>query len=340
MSNNVQILNFESEVGRASVYGGSRPIVNKRTGEVKIVTGRGLQVNSILRKDEWQELDQAVVEAAKTRLVAVDHLRQRGLVQPLGGIGTLTSQWNVTSAVAAADVNMTGQATGQRDLPDSQVKNVPVPVVFKEFAIGARTLAASRRLGDGLDVTTAYEAARVVAEMQEDMLVNGYDLTFNGGTIYGYTNHTNRNTDTATAYGGGDWGTISNVDKTIAGMIGAANTDGYYGPFGIYAAPTQFNQAALAYYSDGSGQTPVQRILASMPNVQLFQMSPNLSDGVVVLVQLSRNVVDWAEALPIQMLEWASGDGMVSHFKVMAVGAPRVKADYDGKSGIVHATGA
>ena len=98
--------------------------------------------------------------------------------------------------------------------------------------------------------------------------------------------------------------------------------------------------AALAYYTDGSGQTPVQRILASMPNVQLFEMCPNLADGVVVLVQLTRNVVDWAEALPIQTLEWASGDGMVSHFKVMAVGAPRVKADYDGKSGIVHATSA
>lgn len=338
--NNVQILNLESEVGRAAVYGGSRPIVNGRTGEVKIVTGRGLQVNSVLRKDEWRELDAAVVEAAKTRLVAVDDLRQRNLVQHLGSIGTLTSQWNVTSAMTRADVNMTGQAAGERDLPDSQLKNVPVPVIFKEFAIGARVLAASRNLGDGLDVTAAHEAARVVAEMQEEMLINGYALTFNGGTIYGYTNQPQRNTDTAANYGGGDWGTIANVTNTIAGMIGAANGDGYYGPFGVYASPTQFNQAALLYYTDGSGQTPVQRILASMPGVQLFRMSPNLADGVVVLVQLTRNVVDWAEALPIQTLEWASGDGMVSHFKVMAVAAPRVKADYNGSSGVVHATGA
>lgn len=338
--NNAQILNFESEAGRAAVYGGSRPIVNSRTGEVKIVTGRGLQVNSILRKDEWQELDQAVVEAAKTRLVGVQLLQQRGLVQRLGGIGTLVSQWNVTSAMNAANVNMTGQSKGEQDIPDSMVKNVPVPVIFKEFTIGARTLAASRRLGDGLDVTGAYEAARVVAEMQEEMLFNGYDLTFNGGTLYGLTTHGDRNTDTATNYGGGDWGTIANVEKTIAGMIGKANSDGFYGPFGIFASPTQFNQAALVYYTDGSGQTPVQRILASMPNVASFQMAPNLTDGVVVLVELSRNVIDWAEALPIQTLEWASGDGMVSHFKVMAVCAPRVKADYSGNSGVVHATAA
>lgn len=335
----VQILNINSEAARSALYGGSRPMVNKRTGEVQIVTARGLRVNSILRKDEWQEIDQAVVEAAKTRLVAVEHLRQRNLVQPLGGIGTLTSQWNVTSTLTAADVNMTGQALGERDLPDSLVKNVPVPVIFKQFAVGARVLDASRRLGDGIDVTGAYEAARVVAEMAETMLVNGYSLTFNGGTIYGYTTHTNRNTDTATNYGGGDWGTITNVLPTIAGMIAAANGDGYYGPFAVYAATTQYNQAALTYFTDGSGQTPAQRVL-SLSNVALFEMCPTLADGVIVLAQLSRNVVDWAEAMPIQTLEWASGDGMVSHFKVMMVASPRVKADYSGNSGIVHATGA
>lgn len=337
---NAQILDVTSEAGRAALHGGSRPVrVNQRTGEVQIVTPRGLAINSILRKDEWQELDAAVVTAARTRLVAVDHLRQRGLLHPLGGLATLTSQWNVTSAMAQADVSMTGQAAGENDIPDSLVKNVPIPVLFKQFRLGTRTLEASRRMGDGLDVTGAAEAARVVAEMAEQMLTNGYNLTFNGGTIYGYTNHPNRNTDTAANYGGGDWGTIGNILLTIAGMVGAANADGFYGPFGVYASTTQFNQAALNYFTDGSGQTPVQRAL-TLPNIALFDMAPTLTDGVVVLVQLTSTVVDWAEALAIQTLEWASGDGMISHFKVMMVGAPRVKADYDGKSGVVHATGA
>lgn len=340
MTNSVQVYNITSEAGRAALQGGSRPVAfNKRTGEVQIVTGRGMRINSILRKDEWQELDRAVVSAARTRLVTVDHLRQRNLVHPLGGLATLTSQWNVTSAMTQADVNMTGQGAGESDIPDSLVKNVPVPVLFKQFRLGIRTLEASRRLGDGLDVTGASEAARVVAEMAETMLTNGYNLTFNGGTIYGYTTHPNRNTDTVGNYGGGDWGTITNVLPTIAGMVGAANGDGFYGPFGIYASTTQFNQAALNYFTDGSGQTPVQRAL-TLPNIALFDMAPTLADGVIVLVQLTNTVVDWAEALDVQTLEWASGDGMVSNFKVMMVGSPRVKADYDGKSGIVHATGA
>lgn len=333
------IHNITAEAGQAALYGGARPIINTQTGEARIRTAQGLTVNSLLRADEWKELDAAVIEAAKSRLVTVELLRSRNLVARLGGIGTLVSQWNMTSAITAANVTMTGQSTGDRDLPDTKLAGVPVPVIFKEFAIGMRTLEASRRLGDGLDVTAAYEATRVVAEMMETLVIDGYDLKFGADTIYGLTNHTNRNTDTASAYGGGDWGTITNVVPTVAGMVAAANGDAMYGPFGILVAPTQFNQAALTYYTDGSGNTPIQRLL-SLPNIEFVQMCPFLQDTEVVLFQLTRSVIDWAEAMPLQVLEWASPDGFTSHFKVVTVATPRVKADYDGKSGIVHATGA
>ena len=105
---------------------------------------------------------------------------------------------------------------------------------------------------------------------------------------------------------------------------------------------TQFNQAALAYYTDGSGDTARDRVL-KLPGILGFEPLPTLAAGEAVLVQMTREVVDWAEvpefATP-RLIEWASGDGMTGHFKVMAVGAPRVKSHYDGKSGIVHATSA
>jgi uncharacterized linocin/CFP29 family protein len=213
-------------------------------------------------------------------------------------------------------------------------------VIFKEFSIGARTLEASRRLGDSLDVTAGVEAARVVAEAEESLLIDGsLAISLNGDVIFGLTSHTYRNTDTAANYGGGDWGTISNILPTIAGMIAAAQGDGFYGPYGILAYPTQYNQAALSFYTDGSGQTALQRILA-IAGIADVTMCAGLAAGEVVLFELSPLVVDWAEALPLQTLEWASGDGMVSHFKVMTVATPRVKADYANASGVVHATGA
>lgn len=323
--------------------GGSRPLrVNTRTGAVEIRTPRGMVTNSLLRKDEWEELDRAVVEAAKYPLRAVADLRARGLVTRLGGLGSMVSQYNQGSAMTAANVNMTGQAEGDADRVDFKLAGVPVPVIFKRFDIGTRQLEAARRMGDSLDTTHAMEAARVVAEKMEELLIDGGGFTFNGSTLYGYTNEANRNTDTAANYGGGDWGTITNVVPTVAGMISAAQGDNKYGPYMLYAYTTQFNQAALSYYTDGSGDTARDRIL-KLPGILGFEPLPTLAAGEAVLVQMTREVVDWAEAPEFatpRLIEWASGDGMTGHFKVMAVGAPRVKSHYDGKSGIVHATSA
>ena len=227
-----------------------------------------------------------------------------------------------------------------RDLPDLKTAGVPVPMIHKEFAIDIRNLEASRRFGDGLDVSGAEEAGRVVAEAYDDLVLNGNTTIVVGGmTIYGLTSHPARNTDTATNFGGGDWGVIDNPVKTVAGMIRAAMDDYHYGPYVIYAAQTQYAEAALTYYEDGSAHTPLQRIL-QLPQVAAVEMLPTLDDGEILLVQMSGDVVRLAEAMDVQVREWASPDGMTSVFRVMLCGTPEVKARYDGKSGIVHATGA
>lgn len=331
------------QVADANVFtGGSRPFaVNKETGEVRIRTARGLEVNSMLREKEWAGIDAAVLQAALPPMRGIADLRTAGLVVPLGGIGTLVSQWYRSSEITAANVNMTGQGRGERDLPDLDQVGVPIPVVFKEFSIDARTLEASRRLGDGLDTTAAAAAARVVGEGLENMLFNGNASSLNGALLYGYRTHPNRNTDTAANYGGGDWGTIGNITPTVAGMINAAGQDNHFGPYVLYVSQTQYNQAALNFFTDGSGMTGLQR-LRQMDGIQDVRMIPAgwLADGELLLIQMDSEVVDWAEALSVTTLEWTSGDGMATMFKVMAIAAPRIKARYDGKSGIVHATGA
>jgi uncharacterized linocin/CFP29 family protein len=336
------IADVMSAAGQGVLAGGVRPYrVNRRTGVVQVRTPRGLVVNSLLRKDEWELLDRTVMEAAKYPLRGVADLKSRGLVKPLGSLGTLISQWNTSSEMTPANVTMTGQSAGDRDRVEFNLAGVPVPVIWKEFSIGTRQLEASRRMGDALDTTHVYEATRVVAEMEENMLFNGASVVLNSSAIYGYRTHPNRNTDTATNYGGGDWGTIANIVPTVAGMISAANGDRHYGPFVLYVSTTQYNEAALAYFTDGSGDTPLQRIL-NLPQISAVQQMDTavLPAGQLLLVQMTMNVVDWAEAQDITVVEWMSGDGMTNEFKVMAVAAPRVKADYATRSGVVHATGA
>lgn len=335
-STDLQISNTQ-EVGS---YLGSRPLRVNKSGLVVVNTERGLIVNSQLRKDEWQRLDTAVQQAAVSRLNAVADLKNAGLVEPIGSFGTLTTQWNQQSELTEADVSMTGQSNGDRDRLENKISGRPVPVVFKDFIIPKRQLEASRMLNNPIDTTHAQQATRVVSEKLEAMLVNGDTGTvFDGNTLYGYTTEPNRNTDTASNYGGGDWGTVGNAQKTVSGMVNAAHTDNYFGPYVVYASTTQYLEAVNTYNTDGSGDTELQRILA-MPMISDVKVNDTLADGNILLVSMQADVVDWAEHMDISIVEWMSGDGMVGFFKVMAVATPRVKSDYNGNSGIVHATGA
>ena len=324
-----------------STYVGSRPLkANKRTGQVLMTTERGVVVNSLLRRDEWQQLDAVIHQAAHIRLTAVNDLRTRGLVSAIGSLGTLTTQWTQSSEMTAANVSMTGRSTGNRDRVDNKIVGRPVPITFKEFDIGKRELEASRILQNPVDMANASDSAIVVAEALEGLLVNGdTSVIFGGDTLYGYTTEPNRNTDTAANYGGGDWGTLSNVVPTVSGMIAAANADRYFRPYVLYASTVQYNQANTNFFTDGSGQNGIQRLL-QIDSLEAVRPCDTLADGNLVLVQMTPNVVEWAEHMGITVVEWMSGDGMTAHFKVMAVATPKVKSDHSGGSGIVHATGA
>lgn len=337
--NDVQV-GYAQDGGLEALIGGSRPLRVNKAGRVQIMTKRGITVNSLLRGDEWQEIDRAVLAAARYPLRFVNMLRSRGLVHTLGGLGTLSTAYYKSSEMTRASVTMTGRARSERDLPELKQVGVPVPVIHKEFTIGERMLLASRNQGDGIDVTAATEASRVVAEEIETIFMNGASVVLNGMNLYGVLNHPDRNTDTATNYGGGDWGTIANVVPTVNGMITAAVTDRHYGPYTLFLSSTQYLQAANSYYTDGSGQTALDRIKNLEMIEDVIHLPPDtLADANGTLVQMGAEVIDAAIALDLQVREWASGDGMESTFKILAVMAPRVKSRHDGKSGIVHVTG-
>lgn len=342
---------MNAQVNELSDFSGSfrngyRPIWDKKdqafatneSGYVKIANSQGLVKNSLLRKDEWEALDAAIIEAARSRLNAIQRLQDLGLVKPLESIGILSSQWNVGSEMTRATVNLSGQSTNDRDLQDYKLKGVPVPVVHKGFRIGERTLQASRRLGEGIDVTNGYEASRVVAEELERLFFDGNDdVELNGDNIFGVTNHGDINTGTAASYGGGDFGTISNILPTFLGALGDLHDAHMFGPFEAWIYSTQYTQM-MDVYTDGSGQSALNRVLGAVPNLNAIHPSDYLAAGEMVLVQMTPNVIDLALHELNMVVEWSSGDGMTHDFKVMSIAVPRVKSDYDGNSGICYVT--
>lgn len=294
-----------------------------------------LRTNALLRHEEWLEIDRVVVDIARARLVGIADLRTYGLVHPLGGLGTILSAYEQMSDMSDANVDMSGVTPGEEDKIEFSQVSIPVPIVHKDFRLNIRQLEASRRLGDGLDTTQAQVATRKVTEALESMLFNGVTMKVNANAIYGYTTHPNRNIYSAA----GDFGTISNIFPTVNGMVAAAEADNYYGPFGLYVASTQYAEMR-ANYTDGSGQSAIQRCLESIPNLGFIKPATSLAAGSLVLVTFVADVVDLAVAQDIVPIEWEAEGGLVQHFKTMCAMVPRIKADVDGKSGIVHATGA
>jgi len=342
--NTVQVNELGEFSGAGAFRYGFRPLWDQKKdtfatndkGRVLTVNSDGMVRNSLLRKDEWEELDAAVVMAASERLNAIQRLQDLGLVKPLGSIGILTSQWNIGSQMTRATVNLTGQSADDRDLQDYNLKGVPVPVIHKSFAIGERTLEASRRLGEGIDVTNAYEASRVVAEELERMFFSGYDeLSLNQDTIYGVTNESNVVTESTSK----DFGTISNVIDKFQLMLSGLASDNYFGPFEAWVYKTQYTELTTQFYTDGSGESAYDRMLR-IPEIRAIHPADYLSAGEVVLVQMTPNVIDLALHELNMVVEWASGDGLTHNFKVMSIAVPRVKSDYGSHSGICYGTNA
>lgn len=338
----MSVLDYRSAQGQELAFGGYTPLrTNKETGEVVLHEEGNFRVNSILRREEWLALQDAVKQIAEEELTVISDLRSAGLAGSIGSEGTLVSQWLMGSDVSDAQVDMTGRTRSDGDLQELKSEGVPVPIFYRDFDIGRRFLMASRQSGQGIDVTNAQKATRAVRRLIEDAFFTGTSIVFQGRPMYGVLNHPNRLTDTASNYGGGDFGTIANVVPTFAGMINALNGIDRYGQVGFYVSYEQYNQMAMSYYTDGSGATPLQRVMA-LPQVGWVRpmVSNRLAAGNVVGIHLAADEVMYRETRGITPLEWTSNDGMVHSFKIMSICTFEIKSDYNDTLGIVHATGA
>ena len=313
---------------------GMRPFVNERGQAFITVNGQNVPVaNASLRKDQWISLDNRVRQVATERLNGIAELISRGLTYNAGDIGTTIVEWDAASDMTDAEINMSGVAQSEKDTQNFELNGVPVPIVHKDFTIDARRLLASRRNGQGLDMTQAATASRLVSERSEMMLFNGAGVKSNGRVIHGYTTHPQRVTQTiATSWNDAGADILGDVEA----MLKNADEAMHYGPFVLYVSKDYWAQLRGDYKAE-SERTYLDRLRA-YAEISDVKVSDKLAANTAVLVQMTEDVVDLAIAQDISTIQWQSGDTMQQHFKVMAAWVPRIKADYNDRLGIVHAT--
>lgn len=325
--------------GRLNVHA-MRPFMDEN-GESRIVinaAGHTVRTNvpSLLRYDEFKDIDRVVLEVAVTRLVGIKRLIAKGLTHALGSIGLTISLWDKSSDLTDASISMSGITKGEEDTPAFEPAQVPVPIVHKDFRLNIRRLIASRMAGEGLDVMAPAMAARKVAERSEDMLFAGAAVQVDGSTIYGYTTHPQRNTVDLVLNWDDPSATGQDIVDDVQAMLQAARDDNYFGPFCLYV-PGNYEGTLDNDFAFGSGDTrTVRQRIMQLSGISDIVVADRLADDNVVLVQETRDVADLAIAEDIKTVQWQMDGGMQERFKVMAVWVPRIKSDYDGKSGIVH----
>lgn len=294
-----------------------------------------LRTNDVLRREDWLLYDRTVIDVTRARLVGVADLLSAGLRFDLTNpLGTTMIQYEKMSDMTPARTDMSGLTEGERDRLDFSLVGLPVPITHKEFQINIRALAASRNGGQPLDTTQAQVASRRVNDALEDMLFNGVNITAGGGTIYGYTTAPGRNTGSLTA----NWATATG-DQVIADiltMIGALQADNMFGPYMIYTDVASYVHL-LADFKTNSDKSILSRLL-EIPLIGGIKSTTRLSNEVL-MIQMTSDVVDLVVGFQPTPVMWESHGGMMINCKVMAIMVPRVKSDYEGRSGIVHFAG-
>lgn len=300
----------------------------------QFVPNNSLTANTTLRKDAHKAMAVKLVEIAHEQLVGVQDLIDRGLTINIPTWGITLFEYEKSSGMTDAEVNMDGSTKGQNDRVTFESVAVPIPVVAMDWTIGARQLAASTYNGTALDTTQLALSARNVYDKMEDILFNGLStLIVSGAQIYGYTNHPNRNT---VSFAGSGWATATGRD--IIGdtkkLLQAMYNDNRYGPFVMYVAKNVWAELQMDYSTSKGDRTFRERILAFNEIIDV-KCSGKLASGNVVLVQLTDDVVQLAVAKDISYKQY-SNDGFTVMFKTFMAAAPVLKSDKDGSCGIAH----
>jgi len=293
-----------------------------------------LRTNAVLRKDEWSQIDNALVEVARQRLPLVTALINAGLSFPISnGLGTTILEWEDVSDMEPAEVNMSGVSRAESDTLEFSLKSMPLPIIHKDFTINIRKLEASRTTGQPLDTAQVSLAGRLVAEATENMVIAGHATRVGASRIFGLSNVPNSSAITMTAL----WDTTSvAVDYVtdVLAAIAALQIDFMFGPYTLVVNFTTWNRMQNDYIAtDITGKTIAQRV-ADIEGVSGIIVSSNVAANNAFLVQMTRDVIDEVIGLQPTTVEWETQGGMQKHFKVMSIMIPRVRWTQTLQSGV------
>jgi Family of unknown function (DUF6260) len=305
-----------------------------------------------LRKEEWIQLDNVVLLAARKRLKAWADLA-RANSYGISGMTKMVLEHETMSDPGEALVDMEGLADSITDTPRFQLEALPLPITHSGFWYSQRRLSVSRSSGTPLDTTMGEACGRRVAEKVEKTTIgvttgvtygtsavtSGYGRT---SAVYGYTNFSSRLTKTDFTVPTG-----SNPEATVQDFLEAREqlySNNFYGPFMVYHS-TDWDQYLDNDYARLGGNNMnmtlrdrLKKIEGIMDVQRLDFLTSSTNPFTMIFVQMTSDVARAVNGLDLTTVQWEAKGGMQLMFKVICIYVPQLRADFNGNCGILEAT--
>lgn len=307
------------------------------------------RTNSPLPKNAQEVIDGAIARVNRARLTIVSDLIDRGLTVPLPGwmgIPVLTTTLAGETGRAKRTETMEN-VRGENQLPDLANISIPTYITWDDWKLSSRFMAVADRVNYPIDTASAEQATRNVNESFEDTTIHGFvDEDNTAIKVYntetpGLLNAPNRNTFTFENNRAWD-----NAAKTGAGIyadvksaIALLKANHFNGPYLGYV-PSLYEDPLAGDYTTGYPKTIRQRIAEGYPDLTL-KVADFLPANTIVVFQATSDVIELVVGQLPTSASWPTNPGqpMTSISSVVwGVVIPRVKYDYNAKSGIVVGT--
>jgi uncharacterized linocin/CFP29 family protein len=330
--------NFDVAALRPWIGNDGRSYISRLGTNGKLESVPLQNATATLRREEWIQLDTAIVMAAKERLRAVADLRAAGLTFNIpNGMGKTVLESETMSDITPAIVSMDPARESEGDRPEFGINNLPLPVIHKDFYFNARQVATSRNNGAGIDTSTAQAAARRVSEEAEKLVIGtGGTISYGGGSVYGMINFPGRITSAGLTSPSAPGWTPQVMIREILALRQASISAGHYGPWILYTSPA-FDLFLDDDYSTLKGDNTLRQRISVVSGISAIRTLDHLPGEQMILIQQTSDTIRLVIGMDITTLQWETHGGMRLNFKVMAIMVPQLRGDFYGNTGIVHA---
>ena len=313
----------------------NRMVVNNQ-GQREMVAVLANNATGVLTKDQWIEIDRMIMTVGRPRLKLVSDIRSTpGLTRTIpNGLGTTVLQHQTMSDVGEAIISMSPGRQTRNDRPAFDLGSLPLPIVHSDVQFDIRDLAVSRSAGLnglGMDLSNVEQATRRVSEKVERLAIGLESYAYGGGTVYGLINFPSRVSYSMTLPTAPGWTPATTVDEVLAMM--QASRDIYkYGPWSLYTSPN-WEKFMGADYSAAKGDNTLRERLLKLEGLNNIITLDYMTGYRMVLVQKESSTIQMVVGMEIVPIQWQVGVDIT--IKLMTIQVPRVRADYNGYTGIV-----